>query len=104
MPLPAAVSTSPSSTATMVASVSSMLATVVVVILYAAFLMMEQRFFEAKLAQASGDPRNAARIREGLTGLRQTYASAMAGAMVVVVPACAASRIARAEAAPAVTG
>jgi len=35
-----------------------------VVILYAAFLMMEQGFFEEKLAQASGDPRNAARIRD----------------------------------------
>src|SRR5512137_1562619 len=49
-----------------VASVSSTVATVTVVILYAAFLMMEQRFFEEKLAQASGDPRNAARIR-GIT-------------------------------------
>ena len=47
-----------------VASVSSMVATVAVVILYAAFLMMEQRYFEEKLVQASGDPRNAARIRE----------------------------------------
>ncbi len=50
-----------------VASVSSTVATVVVVILYAAFLMMEQRYFTEKLAQASGDPRNAARIRE-ITG------------------------------------
>src|SRR5512137_328423 len=47
-----------------VASVSSMVATVAVVILYAAFLMMEQRFFAEKLAQASGGLRNAARIRE----------------------------------------
>jgi AI-2 transport protein TqsA len=47
-----------------VASVSSMVATVAVVILYAAFLMMEQRYLEEKLVQASGDPRNAARIRE----------------------------------------
>jgi AI-2 transport protein TqsA len=47
-----------------VASVSSKVATVAVVLLYAAFLMMEQRFFAEKLAQASGDPRNAARIRE----------------------------------------
>jgi len=51
-----------------VASVSSMVATVAVVILYAAFLMMEQRFFTEKVAQAAGDPRNAARIRE-LTGV-----------------------------------
>jgi predicted PurR-regulated permease PerM len=50
-----------------VASVSSMVAAVVVVILYAAFLMMEQVVFTEKLAQASGDPRNAARIRE-ITG------------------------------------
>jgi predicted PurR-regulated permease PerM len=50
-----------------VASVSSMVAAVVVVILYAAFLMMEQGVFTEKLAQASGDPRNAARIRE-ITG------------------------------------
>ena len=48
------------------ASVSSVVATVAVVILYAAFLMMEQRFFEEKIAQASGDPRNAARIK-GIT-------------------------------------
>ncbi|MGA8889918.1 MAG: AI-2E family transporter [Anaeromyxobacteraceae bacterium] len=47
-----------------VASVSSMVATVAVVILYAAFLMMEQGVFAEKLAQASGDARNAARIRE----------------------------------------
>jgi predicted PurR-regulated permease PerM len=47
-----------------VASVSSTVATVAVVLLYAAFLMMEQRHFTEKVAQASGDPRNAARIRE----------------------------------------
>jgi predicted PurR-regulated permease PerM len=50
-----------------VASVSSTVATVAVVILYAAFLMMEQRFFEEKLAQVSGDAASAARIRE-MTG------------------------------------
>ena len=38
-----------------VASVSSMVATVAVVILYAAFLMMEQGVFAEKLAQASAD-------------------------------------------------
>ncbi len=54
-----------------VASVSSTVATVTVVILYAAFLMMEQRFFEEKLAQASGDPRNAARIREVTSAINQ---------------------------------
>jgi predicted PurR-regulated permease PerM len=54
-----------------VASVSSMIAAVAVVILYAAFLMMEQRFFEEKLAQASGDPRNAARIREITSTINQ---------------------------------
>jgi predicted PurR-regulated permease PerM len=47
-----------------VASVSSMVATAAVVILYAAFLMVEQGVFDEKMAQASGDPRNAARIRE----------------------------------------
>lgn len=47
-----------------VASVSAIVATVTVVILYAAFLMMEQRFLDEKLVQASGDPRNAARIRQ----------------------------------------
>jgi AI-2 transport protein TqsA len=74
-----------------VASVSSMVATVAVVILYAAFLMMEQRFFEEKLVQASGDPRNAARIREVTSAINQrvgAYLSVKTAINVLLAGVC----------------
>src|SRR5512137_959950 len=74
-----------------VASVSSTVATVTVVILYAAFLMMEQRFFEEKLALASGDPRNAARIREVTSAINRrvgAYLSLKTGINVLLGLVC----------------
>ena len=48
----------------MVASVSSIVVTVIVVLLYASFLLIEQRSFDAKIANLSSDPRTVARIRQ----------------------------------------
>jgi AI-2 transport protein TqsA len=48
----------------MLASVSSVIATVMVVLLYAGFLMVERRSLAAKMAGISSDPGNAARIQE----------------------------------------
>jgi hypothetical protein len=48
----------------MVASVSSIAVTVVVVILYATFLLIEKRSFDAKIAAISSDPRSIAWIRQ----------------------------------------
>jgi len=47
----------------MVASVSSIAVTVIVVILYATFLLIEKRSFDAKIAAISSDPRTVARVR-----------------------------------------
>lgn len=46
------------------ASVTSIIVGVLVVILYAALLLVEQRAFAAKVAKLSSNPRNVARIRE----------------------------------------
>lgn len=54
-----------------VASVSSTMATVAVVILYAAFLMVEQGVLTEKLVEASGDAGNAARIRQITTDINR---------------------------------
>jgi AI-2 transport protein TqsA len=48
----------------MVASASSIAVTVVVVILYASFLLIEKRSFDAKVANLSSDPQVIARIRQ----------------------------------------
>jgi predicted PurR-regulated permease PerM len=48
----------------MVASVSATAVTVVIVLLYASFLLIEQRSFDAKIAAISSDPRIVARIRQ----------------------------------------
>lgn len=48
----------------MVASVSAIAVTVVVVLLYASFLLIEQRSFDAKIAAISSDPHIVARIRQ----------------------------------------
>ncbi len=48
----------------MVASVSAIAVTVIVVLLYASFLLIEQRSFDAKIAALSSDPRIVARIRQ----------------------------------------
>ena len=49
--------------ASMVVSVSSIAVTVIVVILYATFLLIEKRSFDAKIAAISSDPRSVARVR-----------------------------------------
>ena len=46
------------------ASVSSVIATVTVVLLYASFLVLERRSLAAKMASISSDPEKAARIRQ----------------------------------------
>jgi predicted PurR-regulated permease PerM len=51
-------------TASVIASVSSILVSVVVVLLYTAFLLIEQRSFDSKLANLSNDPSKLARIRQ----------------------------------------
>ena len=48
----------------MVASVSAIAVTVIIVLLYASFLLIEQRSFDAKIAAISSDPRSVARIRQ----------------------------------------
>ena len=48
----------------MVASVSAIAVTVIIVLLYASFLLIEQRSFDAKIAAISSDPRSIARIRQ----------------------------------------
>jgi len=48
----------------MVASVSAIAVTVIVVLLYASFLLIEQRSFDAKIAGLSSDPRIVARVRQ----------------------------------------
>jgi AI-2 transport protein TqsA len=47
-----------------VASVTSIVVGVLIVILYAALLLVEQRSFAAKIANLSSDPRNVSRIRQ----------------------------------------
>ncbi len=48
----------------MVASVSSIAVSVIVVLLYASFLLIEQRSFAAKVANLSSNPQTVARIRQ----------------------------------------
>ena len=50
--------------ASVIASLSSILVSVVVVLLYTAFLLIEQRSFDRKLANLSSDPSKLARIRQ----------------------------------------
>lgn len=48
----------------MVVSVSSMVSSAVIVLLYAAFLLLEQRTFTAKIGRLTDDPRSVQRIME----------------------------------------
>jgi len=52
---------------TTVVSVSSIVSTLIVVLLYVAFLLVEQRALSAKLAKISDDPRNVAQIQKIVT-------------------------------------
>jgi predicted PurR-regulated permease PerM len=62
----------------MVASVSAVAVTVVVVLLYASFLLIEQRSFDAKIAAISSDPRIVARIREVTSDINARIGSYLA--------------------------
>jgi AI-2 transport protein TqsA len=61
-----------------VVSVSSFVASVVVVLLYTTFLLIEQRSFAAKLANITRDPRNAARIRDIIVDINARVGSYLA--------------------------
>jgi len=72
-------------------SVSSMMATFVVVLLYATFLMMEKRFFAGKMALIASDPRNAARIRDVTSDINRrvgSYLSVKTGVNVLLGAVC----------------
>lgn len=64
--------------ASVLASAGSLLTTFVVVLLYATFLLVERRHYEAKLANLSGDPRRVARIREVVDTINQRIGSYLA--------------------------
>ncbi len=62
----------------MLASVGSIVVTFIVVFLYATFLLVEHRSFEAKLAKLSDDPRRVARIREVIQAINRRIGSYLA--------------------------
>jgi AI-2 transport protein TqsA len=62
----------------LLSSLGSVLVTFVVVFLYATFLLVERRAFEAKLANLSGDPRRVARIREVIGAINRRIGSYLA--------------------------
>jgi predicted PurR-regulated permease PerM len=62
----------------LLASLGSILVTFVVVLLYATFLLVERRSFEAKLAQMSDDPRRVARIRDVIATINRRIGSYLA--------------------------
>ena len=62
----------------LLASVGSIVLTFVVVLLYATFLLLEQRTFEAKLANLSDDPARVARIREVIEAINRRIGSYLA--------------------------
>ena len=62
----------------MVASVSSIAVSVIVVLLYASFLLMEQHSFTAKVANLSNNPQTVARIRQITTDINTRIGSYLA--------------------------
>jgi AI-2 transport protein TqsA len=64
--------------ASLLASVGSILLTFVVVFLYATFLLLERRTFEAKLANLSDDPARVARIRQVIEAINRRIGSYLA--------------------------
>ena len=62
----------------LLASAGSILVTFVVVMLYATFLMLERRNFDAKLAKMSEDPRSVARIRDVIGTINRRIGSYLA--------------------------
>lgn len=64
--------------ASLMASVGSILVTLVVVFLYATFLLIERRSFDAKLANLSDDPKRVARIRDVIGAINRRIGSYLA--------------------------
>jgi predicted PurR-regulated permease PerM len=64
--------------AALLASMGSIVVTFVVVCLYAAFLLAERRYFEAKLANLSDEPGRVARIREVIKAINRRIGSYLA--------------------------
>jgi len=64
--------------ASLLASVGSLAVTLVVVLLYATFLLLERRNFEAKLANLSDDPARVARIRQVIMAINRRIGSYLA--------------------------
>jgi predicted PurR-regulated permease PerM len=64
--------------ATLLASLGSILVTLVVVFLYATFLLLERRGFETKLANLSDDPKRVARIRDVIRAINRRIGSYLA--------------------------
>lgn len=62
----------------MVISVSSIVVSFLAVLLYASFLLIEQRLFSAKIANLSSDPCTVARIREITTDINERTGSYLA--------------------------
>jgi AI-2 transport protein TqsA len=62
----------------LVASLGSMMVTLVVVFLYATFLMVERGAFENKLANLSDDPKRVARIRQVIVTINSRIGSYLA--------------------------
>jgi len=62
----------------LLASLGSIVATAVVVCLYATFLLVERRSFETKLANLSDDPARVAQIREVIRTINQRIGSYLA--------------------------
>jgi predicted PurR-regulated permease PerM len=62
----------------LLASVGSIVLTFVVVLLYATFLLLERRTFEAKLANLSDDPARVARIRDVIEAINRRIGSYLA--------------------------
>jgi len=74
-----------------VVSVSSMVATFIVVLLYATFLMMERRFFTGKMSQIASEPGDAARIRQITSDINRrvgAYLSVKTGVNVLLGAVC----------------
>lgn len=73
----------------LLASAGSLLVTLVVVFLYATFLLLERRSFENKLANLSDDPRQVSRIREVIHTTNRRIGSYLAlKAMLSILLGC----------------
>lgn len=69
----------------MVVSVSSIVSSTIVVLLYAGFLLLEQRTFTAKLGKLSNDPRSVQRIMEVVGNINRRVGAYLALKTVISV-------------------